>query len=608
MKNSWRILPIVASAMTCMATVTPAFAMQQPHAIYEEAIAGNDTTGDTPTSNVTPDNSEEATEKTGKITISNPQKEEDGETLATYTAVKVFDVRYDDTKTKFSYTINEDDVLFDAVQKFADDENNGMKLTKVGDTKMYFVEETTDKFSADAFSKALASALTQDILEKHGKVGTPTEDKKAVVIGGLKLGYYIVHTTTPVEEGKVSICNLTTIKPDSTITDKNIFTNITKEIEQAESAAQGKAPIATSQFVGRKVQFDVKTTVPNAAAEITTPGELNKFIFYVTDTWTSGLDFHPETLEVTIGGKTLVKDQDYVLHYNSEESAKDGSKTFKVEFKNLITKEGKQNTDLYMPGDSVVIRYTSTLNENAVYTTSEVNIPGVTFGHTDTPHHEVGNETHVYDIDLDLVKVDKKDNTVKLDGAKFVMYQKVENGIQLYQDIQKDEKGNYVARWSETMSEEDFDAAVKSGDIAKMTTVKVSGEKEEGKLKFQGLKSGEYFVREIEAPKGYNLLTSDIKVNINPVYGDDGKLKTVEAKTTINKDTETNTITVTKEDGQPNIDGQIVVEKNVENTDTPELPSTGGMGTTLLTTAGVALMGGAFVVLTTKRRIARNSK
>mgnify|MGYP004447219159 CR=1 FL=1 len=45
---------------------------------------------------------------------------------------------------------------------------------------------------------------------------------------------------------------------------------------------------------------------------------------------------------------------------------------------------------------------------------------------------------------------------------------------------------------------------------------------------------------------------------------------------------------------------------NVANSNTPELPETGGMGTTLLTTAGAVMMGGAFIVLTTKRRVNAN--
>ncbi|MCF0159109.1 MAG: LPXTG cell wall anchor domain-containing protein, partial [Veillonella sp.] len=52
---------------------------------------------------------------------------------------------------------------------------------------------------------------------------------------------------------------------------------------------------------------------------------------------------------------------------------------------------------------------------------------------------------------------------------------------------------------------------------------------------------------------------------------------------------------------------QIHADPVVPNTNSPELPETGGMGTTIFTIAGATLMAGAFVVIVTKRRVNSNN-
>lgn len=92
-----------------------------------------------------------------------------------------------------------------------------------------------------------------------------------------------------------------------------------------------------------------------------------------------------------------------------------------------------------------------------------------------------------------------------------------------------------------------------------------------GKFNVNGLKAGTYYLKEMAAPKGYNKLAKPIKVTIDNV----GKI-TVDDKTTT------------------------VV--GVENKSGTLLPSTGGMGTTLIYLAGIVLVVLSGYVLISKRR------
>lgn len=94
----------------------------------------------------------------------------------------------------------------------------------------------------------------------------------------------------------------------------------------------------------------------------------------------------------------------------------------------------------------------------------------------------------------------------------------------------------------------------------------------DGKFNVNGLKAGTYYLKEMAAPKGYNKLANPIKVTID----NDGKITTVDGKTT--------------------------TEVGVENKSGTLLPSTGGMGTTLIYLAGIVLVVLSGYVLISKRR------
>lgn len=93
-----------------------------------------------------------------------------------------------------------------------------------------------------------------------------------------------------------------------------------------------------------------------------------------------------------------------------------------------------------------------------------------------------------------------------------------------------------------------------------------------GRIDIEGLKAGTYYLKETKAPDGYNLLK---KIQIIEI-GEDGSIK-------LNGDA-------------------ITGDVKVKNNSGIELPSTGGMGTTLIYLAGIVLVVLSGYVLISKRR------
>ena len=112
-----------------------------------------------------------------------------------------------------------------------------------------------------------------------------------------------------------------------------------------------------------------------------------------------------------------------------------------------------------------------------------------------------------------------------------------------------------------------------------------------GVLTFKGLGEGTYTIKEIVAPNGYNLLKDEITISIAA----DAKLTGCTWNVT---DSNSNAL---------NVDSNHLYELTVENNAGAELPSTGGIGTTVFYVLGGLLVVCAGVLLITKRRMNKNA-
>lgn len=203
----------------------------------------------------------------------------------------------------------------------------------------------------------------------------------------------------------------------------------------------------------------------------------------------------------------------------------------------------------------ITVTYSATLNENAVICKPNA------CGHNDNKTYlEYGDnnktnedETRTYTYEFKLVKT-KKDGT-ELTGAEFKLYDAKTNG----NEIKVFEVSTGVYRVAKTAEE-----------LAKATTIKV------GSAVIEGLDSDKtYYLEETKQPDGYNILTSRVEVKLNE--------KTGLGETT-------NVIEVVKE---------------VKNFTGTELPSTGGIGTTLFITIGSILVLAFGTILVTKLRVSK---
>lgn len=264
--------------------------------------------------------------------------------------------------------------------------------------------------------------------------------------------------------------------------------------------------------------------------------------YVVTDTMSAGLTFKGDVV-VKIGETVLDAEKDYTLGIEGQ--------TFVITISDLTK---------YDSGSDIVITYSATINANALNTDVETNTIGLEYsnnpngaGMGETP----GKTVYVYDFDIVIDKYADGNVSKKLSGAVFVL----KNDDGKYYKL-----ANNVVAWVDS-----------EDDATKIVT------DENGFASFVGVDSGTYTLIETEAPAGYNKL-DETTVTITAVYGEDGQL------------VESSAVSVDK--------GQYEQTISVENKSGATLPSTGGMGTTILYAVGTILVLGAGIALVVKRRMA----
>ncbi len=215
-----------------------------------------------------------------------------------------------------------------------------------------------------------------------------------------------------------------------------------------------------------------------------------------------------------------------------------------------------------MLGKDVILTYDAELLSTAADNTGYVNEV-----FTNTPTYETNtDQAEVWTFDFDL---DKNFSGAEGDSSKIAKFELA------------DSKGNKI----EFVKDNTGYVKADSDDTDKTTTLEVNGE---DTINIRGLAAGEYTLTEIETADGYNLLKDPVTVIITD---------------TTNKDTTpvvpSHTVSYKVGDGE--------LQENVENVEIlnnagTELPSTGGIGTTIFYIVGGILVLGAVVLLITKRR------
>ena len=391
-----------------------------------------------------------------------------------------------------------------------------------------------------------------------GKGSVTVGEDKQTTINGLTAGYYFVKDTGKIGDGEIATKFLVKVVGDATVEIKATAPTIEKKIVNGDDSNH------TSVNIGDQVEFKLTAKVPDMA-------NFDTYTFTISDTLSAGLTFDATSVAVEIGEKKLVADTNYKL---TEPADPDADNTFKIEFTKAQLGDYVKHTD----GATIVVTYKATLNSNALTTDKETNTAKLEYSNNPSSDGKGTVKTpdvpvYIYDFDIEIAKYDgtngdtDADKAKKLSGATFILY-KVKDGKNLYYVQERDTTTKAVTcvTWTENKDE-----------ATKFIT------DENGKTTFQGIAAGTYYLRETQAPAGYNSLKNDHKVEISATYGTDGKLTDSSATHT----------------GE----GQYIQTVEVPNKAGAVLPSTGGIGTTIFYVLGSILALGAAVLLIVKKRM-----
>ena len=369
---------------------------------------------------------------------------------------------------------------------------------------------------------ALAKVHAKTLGSNQGSVKATSATVK---FSNLNLGYYLVDSSLG------ALCSLDTTNPTVTIMEKNGAPTIDKAVQEDSTGLWGDKNDAS---IGDTVNFKATINVID--------GQPKNYVMH--DTMSAGLTFQPDSVKVTVNGKASA---DYTLTH----PASDGH-TFDISFSEV------------KPNDVIVVEYSAILNDKAVIS-PDPNTNRVKLTYTDTTNnnHETAEDmTETYTFMFDIIKTDS--SLKVLNGAKFELYDAAEGGNKIA--LVKESEGVYRVATAADKRADNFTSAVI----------------EAGKVTVKGLDSGTYYLEEIEAPDGYNMLAGRVAV------------------------------TITNANLTTNMTGDVWVEGNggvqITNNTGAELPSTGGIGTTIFYVVGGILVVGAAVVLTTRKRMEKNAK
>lgn len=300
--------------------------------------------------------------------------------------------------------------------------------------------------------------------------------------------------------------------------------------------------------IGDEVKYKITTVVPEYGPEYTT------VTFNIKDSFT-GLTLNPESLKVKVGDQEIKPGQDtYQVTGNTSEST-----TFTVSFASTYILENG--------GKNVEITYSAIMTGDAVNEDAHTNDAELTY--TNNPGNSTmgkKDEQKVYTFDIDgdvtgniLKKVQQgttEDQKVALKDAEFTLYTDPTCTTQY----------------------------VNTTHIKGKATAKSS---EDGKLYITGLAAGTYYLKETKAPQGFSINDTVYKIEIEAsIVEEELKSWSIKVTDTVTGTDVTNNFVVSN--GEAQTSGGGVTE--IMNTKLSSLPSTGGIGTTIFTIGGCAIM------------------
>ena len=358
----------------------------------------------------------------------------------------------------------------------------------------------------------------------------------------LALGYYLIDSSVG------SLCALDTTNNEVIVYEKNGEPTLVKKVHEDSSNTYESANTAD---IYETLTFQATITVPggkntgtedDSSIDTNNPGAQN---YILHDTMDTGLVYQSVSKVELVknSGTTPVDASDYEVKTENI-----GGDTFQVVFTESFCKS-------LVKDDKIVVTYTAKFANTGVEAGKDYkNTATLSYGDN---HATLGSITTSKTFEMDVYKYTMVDDTKQgLGEAEFVLYKGTGDSKQ-YAKATVSGSTYTITGWTEPGVEEG------------RTTFESP---EDGRFTIFGLDADTYYLKETVAPDGYNVLAADVKVKIN----ENGSME--------QNDVSATTIEVLNQTGT-------------------ELPSTGGMGTTIFYTLGGVLVVGAAILLVTKKRV-----
>ncbi|WP_418520232.1 isopeptide-forming domain-containing fimbrial protein [Ruminococcus champanellensis] len=408
-------------------------------------------------------------------------------------------------------------------------------------------------------------------------------------------GYYLLKDVTAVTDDALSL-NILKVVKDVTVNPKADHPTVDKKI--GTDITTGAA--ANEATIGDKVPFVIASKVPQMQG-------YTKYFFVLKDSMTAGLTYNKD-VAIKIGATTLAADAYDVTYDDTANTMKIAIKNF-IQYKNEVGKDIvvtysatlNEKADLTQAGNKNTVKLTYSNNPNVDYKGD--NEPDTTDPVGETPEHV----TVTYSTKLQLTKVDGADKNVKLEGVEFqITGTSIKTAVSKGEYFKQDAAGTYYQLKDGTFTETapttetgskyvstsvKYAKVTDTAEQTKMQKVTASGTTDaNGLITFEGLGAGTYYITELKAKSGYNLLTAPITVVITATPGTTSCTWTA----TIN--------------GENATFADNMVKLTVENNKGSDLPITGGIGTTIFYVIGGLLVCGAVVMAITKKKLSVEDK
>ena len=481
----------------------------------------------------------------------------------------------------YSITINNsaEGHTYEAYQIFTGDLHEGVlsnikwgsSVSVAGQTALGDAAAKAETLKTEDDAKAFAKAVAPYLTTAAGSANTVTDGK--YVISGLAAGYYLVKDQDDSLTGDndsyteyiIQVVGNVTATPKSDVPEVQ---KKVKDINDSTDTTKTDWQDSADYDIGDSIPFQLKATLANNVSSYTT----YKVVFH--DTLSKGLTYNNDA-KVYIDG-TETNGFTVTATVNA-----DGTTTLTVSCDD-VKALGAGNSSV------ITVEYTAKLNENAVLgSAGNPNEVYLEYSNNPNKSEEGNNETGETPKDVVIVFtyktiINKVDSETKpLTGAAF----KLEKLI-------KGEDGA-ADTWT-TVKEFAVDGTTTS-------------------FTFSGLDDGQYKLTETKTPVGYNTI-DPIYFVIEATHGETADVPTLKTLNAYLTDANGNKQTEMKDGESVNIDLGTVdltagsITTTVVNKSGSELPSTGGIGTTIFYVLGGVLVLAAVVLLVTKKRMSGAEK